>query len=183
MLKSYVLPLVSLVVLSACGHKPPESSAAKALAPDTDVYGTVKTCHDGDTCVIELDGGGSDQKVRFIGIDAPETSGGEGNDGQPLGQEARKALNELIKGKHVKLHAVKADTYGRTLGEVYLGTMLVNVEMVKRGHAETYIWSDSEIAAQAYRNAEKAAKDADRGIWSLTDYERPEDFRARTKDQ
>jgi micrococcal nuclease len=182
-----VAPLVfayaAVTLTSACGHESKtETEAAADVEPGSDYNGTVKTCHDGDTCVIRLDNGQGDLKVRFIGMDAPEVSGGDDGQGQPLGKEARNQLNALIKGETVRVHAVKHDMYDRMLSEIYLGDTLVNVEMIKRGMAEEYVWSPSEVDAHAYRAAEQDAKAEGRGIWSLEHYERPQDFRERTRD-
>lgn len=145
--------------------------------------GDVSTCADGDTCNIKLDEDGSTLKVRLIGIDAPESRGGDDGRGQPLGQEAKSQINALIKGKHVRVRVISKDRYERSLGEVFYGSMLVNVEMLKRGLAQTYIWSNDVINAGRYRSAEAKAKDSETGIWSLEDYESPEDFRRRMREE
>jgi micrococcal nuclease len=72
--------------------------------------------------------------------------------------------------------------YGRMLGEIYLGDLNLNVEQLKQGFAEEYIWNANEVDAPLYRQAEKSAKDAGRGIWELENYESPQDFRQRTKE-
>lgn len=173
------LSLVSLL-LPACGGAPaPEAATAAA---DEKVPGTVSYCHDGDTCTVKKDEGGT-MTVRLVGIDAPETSGGDDGHGQPLGQDAKSLLNELVKGKHVVVRAVTIDMYDRTIGEVFLGQKVVNVEMLKAGLAETYIWGNDGIDAQSYRNAQKTAKTEDKGVWSLADYESPSDFRKRMKEE
>lgn len=50
---------------------------------------------DGDTIVV--DDGGEEQKVRFLGIDAPEVSHGD-ETGEPCGEEAQEMTEELTAG-------------------------------------------------------------------------------------
>lgn len=175
---------LTTLLLAGCGQGrgPEASNVTEDIADGSDVEGRVSTCHDGDTCTIKLAGSGDSLKVRMIGIDAPEVSGGEDNQGQPLGQSARTQLNDLIKGKTVRVHAIHHDMYDRMLGEIYLDAKNINVEMLKRGFAEEYVWSNAEVDADAYRAAETYAKSHDLGVWELESYESPSDFRERTRD-
>lgn len=173
---------LAVLPLAACGgqESTEQSSDSSAIQAGSTVNGQVVTCHDGDTCSVKLSGQNRRLTVRLAGIDAPEVSGGEEN-GQPLGKDARNTLNGLVKGKSVKVKTVELDMYGRMVGEIYLGTKLVNMELVEKGMAEAYRWADNSINKKAYRDAEKRAKNAHRGVWSLDDYESPGDFRRRTK--
>lgn len=173
--------IVAAAVLSVgCGQKKNSST----VSDTAEIHrGTVSACADGDTCNIKLDDDGSTMKVRLIGIDAPESRGGDNNEGQPFGQEAKAYINDLIKGKSVKIRAISLDKYERTLGEIYLGNKLVNVDILRQGLAESYIWSDDTINADKYRDVEEKAYEAELGIWSLDEYESPEDFRRRMKEE
>lgn len=178
------LALVALATLSTgCGTKQEEktdASSAEAVGEAEEVQGTVKTCHDGDTCNVVLDDG-EYLTVRLSGIDAPEVSGGDDGQGQPFGREARDFLRGLVKGKHVTVRKIDKDPYKRTIGEILVNGKLVDIQMVEAGFAEAYKWATGPINKQAYKAAEQSAKAAKKGIWSLEDYESPGDFRARTK--
>ena len=111
---------------------------------------------DGDTATV-LVSGNKQVKVRFWGIDAPESS-------QDFGQRAKQKLSSLIYGKEVKVDITSKDRYGRSIGKVYVGGIYTNLEMVKSGlawHYVQYAPNDSEIA-----NAEKAARASKVGLWS-----------------
>src|SRR3989344_6996325 len=71
---------------------------------------------DGDT--IEIEGG---QKVRYIGIDTPETVDPRSLP-QCFGKEAASKNRELVEGKKVRLEKdiLDKDKYGRLLRYVYL---------------------------------------------------------------
>lgn len=49
------------------------------------------------------------------------------------GSVAKKALSEMVYKKTVTVDSHKADRYGRTVAEIWLGDRLVNLEMVKIG--------------------------------------------------
>jgi micrococcal nuclease len=124
--------------------------------------------------------------VRFYGMDAPETaktdfrSGRVKSPGQPWGDEAEKALAGKISGRTVRVEVMDVDRYHRIVAIIWLGDRNINLEMVREGHAEAY-----REYLKAYRaeflQAEREAKGARRGIWSLPNYERPCDFRRRMK--
>lgn len=179
------VPLMStlattLLLSVGCGAQSKQSEVKDATPAE--YFGKVNTCTDGDTCTIKLDSDLSNLKVRLIGIDAPETSHGPTEDGQPYGQEARDHINSLVKGKSVRIVAIDKDMYGRTLGEMYVGNVLVNVGMLKAGLALTYIWDKDDINATSYTSAQTKAKKDEKGIWSLDSFEKPEDYRRRLRD-
>ena len=85
---------------------------------------------DGDTFEIE-----NGDKVRMIGIDAPELKDNEG-------LESKNHLKLLIENKYVSLikdeKNKNKDFFGRLLRYVYLEDSDVNLEMIKDGHAKVY---------------------------------------------
>src|SRR5207302_4566860 len=92
----------------------------------------VLSVHDGDTITVQL--ADRKEKVRLIGIDAPEI------DQAPWGIQARDALRGLLDGKTVRLETdiTVRDQYRRLLAYVYVGEMLVNLELVRQGQAVLY---------------------------------------------
>lgn len=97
----------------------------------------VKSVYDGDTITVDIDLGFRvilhDQKIRLLGIDAPEVRGEE----RPEGLKARDFLRNMIEGHRVTLRTTrdKKGKYGRWLATVWLGTKDVNEEMILAGHA------------------------------------------------
>jgi micrococcal nuclease len=113
--------------------------------------------YDGDTIRIE-----TGQKVRLLGIDAPEYD-------QPLGQETNLYLRNLVLGKEVTIEydLEKTDKYGRLLCYIFLNQVLINEEILKNGFAKTlFIPIDKKLK---YRNlfikTESIAKEKKIGIW------------------
>jgi endonuclease YncB( thermonuclease family) len=93
-------------------------------------------------------------KVRLTGIDAPESD-------QPHGDAATRALKDMALKQRATLEIVATDIYGRKLGALAVGSLQVNAELVKRGHA----WASSRRADDALRTLQREAKRERRGLW------------------
>jgi micrococcal nuclease len=116
---------------------------------------------DGDTVkVLTLDN--QIIKVRLAEIDTPERK-------QPYGKEAKKALSALVFGKKVDLRPVTIDRYGRTVGHLFVGSLNVNKQMVRKGHAwvyKRYMKDKTLITDEDYAKSKKV------GLWALPEHQR-----------
>ena len=116
---------------------------------------------DGDTIVLD-----GNEKVRLIGIDAPEL-----NDlrepVQHLGEDCYRFAKGLVEGKRVRLeyNQERIDKYGRTLAYVYLedGTF-VNAEIVKQGYGFAYVKYPFKYMEE-FRRYEQGARESRIGLW------------------
>lgn len=85
---------------------------------------------DGDTIWVRLNG--SIEKVRYLGINAPESD-------TRCGKEAARVHRRLVQGKRLRLvrdtDVSDKDAYGRLLRYVYADGVLVNAELVRQGVA------------------------------------------------
>ena len=99
----------------------------------TDVY-------DGDTVTADIDLGFDiwrrNERLRLFGIDAPEVRGEE----REQGLLARDALRERLVGREVTICTIKDKTgkYGRYLVRIFDKGRLINLWLVRVGHAEPY---------------------------------------------
>ena len=123
---------------------------------------------DGDT--IRVLRGGKRVTVRLIGIDAPETNH-PNKPVEPWGPQATAFARQALDGQWVTLEygeGPRRDRYHRTLAYVRLadGT-LFNETLVRLGHARAYTRFPFAYKDQ-FRAAEREARDARRGLWSLT---------------
>jgi endonuclease YncB( thermonuclease family) len=145
-----VLALIAL--LSGCRSAPQFSGQ---------VVGVV----DGDTLVV-LDGR-REQRVRLIGIDAPEGR-------QAYGSQSKQHLSRLAFGRTATVIVQGSDRYGRTLGQVLVDGVDVGLEQVRAGMAWHYVRysTDPGIA-----KAELEARGGGRGIWAQHSPEPPWQFR------
>lgn len=126
---------------------------------------TVSRIIDGDT--YELSDG---RTIRLIGVDTPETD-------MPFYDEAVAFAESLILGREITLEFDKEelDKYGRSLAYVYLDTIFVNQMMAGRGLGIVYLFESNLKHAGILIDAQKRARAADLGVWSLPD-PAPEDY-------
>ena len=96
------------------------SPSAAAAARGPEARAEVLRVIDGDTIEVEL--GGAEEDVRYIGIDTPE-SVVPGEPVECFGKEASAANERLVEGETVRLvfDAERRDHYGRLLAYVYVG--------------------------------------------------------------
>ena len=117
---------------------------------------------DGDT--IEIEGG---EKVRYIGIDTPETVDPR-KPIQCFGVEASKKNKELVEGKTVRLEKdiTDRDKYNRLLRYIWVGDTFINLELVKQGFAYSYSYPPDIKYQEQFVKAQQEAREAKRGLWS-----------------
>jgi micrococcal nuclease len=114
---------------------------------------------DGDTIIIE---GG--YRVRYIGIDTPETY----PEAEAFGIEAWQANRSLVEGNEVRLEkdVSETDKYDRLLRYVYVDGVLVNAELVKQGLARAKAYPPDTKYQAYFEEMEAEAREAGRGIWA-----------------
>jgi micrococcal nuclease len=121
---------------------------------------------DGDTIRVSIDG--RTERVRYIGVDTPE-SVKPGTPVQCYAKRAAAANAALVAGRTVRLvgDVEHRDRYGRLLAYVYRDDdgAFVNAALVRDGFARTLtIPPNVEHAAEFARLASTARK-AGRGLW------------------
>ena len=118
---------------------------------------------DGDTIIVEIEG--ETYSVRYIGMDAPESTG------EWLTNEATAANRGLVEGKTVYLETdtSETDVYDRLLRYVYLadGTF-VNAALVRRGYARAVAYEPDTALQDVLTAAEEEARAEGRGLWQPT---------------
>ena len=133
------------------------------------VTATVVRIVDGDTIQVLV--GTTKFKVRYIGMDTPETVK-PGSSVERFGKEATAANRRLVEGRRVILERDVSDTdrYGRLLRYVWLregsGWLLVNLELVATGYAQVATFPPDVKYAEDFLAAERAARMAGLGLWA-----------------
>ncbi len=176
--------LVPLAFVWAAGDGPKSPGEPDEKAPPQLVEAYVYHCHDGDTCRVRI-ANGIWLNVRLAAIDAPEVEKRHGGKsewkGQPMGEAARDALNALIKGQDVRLRQVDLDQYNRPVVEILLKDQTVNRTLVEQGFAEVYRGKTKRMDKEAYFAAEARAKRDKKGIWGMSGYQSPSEYRKENK--
>ncbi|GED66469.1 hypothetical protein BRE01_01710 [Brevibacillus reuszeri] len=159
------------LLLAAC-------SASNQPQANGQIEATVKRVVDGDTFELE-----SGEKVRMIGMDTPETVK-PNHPVEPYGKEASNYTKELLTGQKVtlKFDAEPYDKYKRLLAYVYMsdGTF-VNEKLVRDGYARIMTIPPNVAHADLFLEAEREAREQNRGLWGLEDEKKAESKKKEDK--
>ncbi len=120
---------------------------------------------DGDTLEVAWPGGR--ERVRLLGVDAPETVHPE-RSVECFGPEASAFTRHRLLGRRVTLSFDRArrDAYGRLLAYVALGRARFNDELLARGYARLVVVPPNGAHGRAMLDLELAARAAGRGLWN-----------------
>ena len=128
-------------------------------------WATVTKIVDGDTVWVDLDGDAlGDYKVRYLGIDTPETYFGV----ECYGPEAKERNRELVGGQRVALQRDTSDVdrWDRLLRYVYLGDgTWINGALVREGYALVTIYPPDDRYEVALEALQERAVAENAGGW------------------
>jgi micrococcal nuclease len=164
--RTKLIGLVAALVIVGVGlvtakHLRPSQSAAPPG------YYHVKNFIDGDTFAVDMNG--TTEKVRFIGVDTPETHDPR-KAVQCFGQAAATFTQKTIGTQPVRLQAdpinTNRDRYNRLLRYIYLsdGTLL-NALIIKQGYGFAYT-SFPFTKVGEFRQYQKQAQAQKLGLWT-----------------
>jgi len=139
------------------------------------VSGVVARVIDGDTADIRVNG--SDRRVRFLGVDTPETV--HPTKGvQPHGKEASNFTKETLTARDVWLEYDKnpTDRYNRHLAYVWLSKPekindetirrdMFNAKLLAQGYAKVMIIKPNNRYEKLFKEIQNEAEKSKLGIW------------------
>lgn len=151
------------LLLGACA----QATANKAASQPAGTA-TVERVVDGDTIIVHV--GGRRERVRFIGMDTPESV----KPNTPVQCFAIAASNRtkalLPSGTPVRLvgDVEQRDKYKRLLAYVYRArdNLFVNLSLVQDGYAVPYTFPPNVAHTNEFVAAAAGARQAGRGLWS-----------------
>ena len=151
--------------VSLCVFLGLSSGASHADLAQTYVPSAVRII-DGDTIEI-IDHTGYSERVRLLGIDAPE-------DGQDFGNRSRQALAECVNTAladgNLFIITNKKDRYDRLVGKVMAGNTDCNLNQITLGlawHYKAYQSDQSPSDQTRYAQAELDARAQQLGLWRM----------------
>ncbi|MDN5348388.1 MAG: micrococcal nuclease [Clostridia bacterium] len=128
---------------------------------------------DGDTVYARLQNG-KEEKVRFIGVDTPEST----REVEPYGKEAAVYTKKRLDGKKVylELDVGERDKYGRLLAYVWLEqpkdnseaevrAKMFNAELLLNGYAQVMTVPPNVKYADLMAKLQQEAREAGKGLW------------------
>ncbi len=149
----------------------PVASPSGSEPPAEAVAGRVTRVSDGDTIVVEMSG--VSERVRYIGLDAPEIAHPDEGTLAECGGEAARALNaQLVDGREVRLERDHSDRdrFGRLLRHVWVqsdaGWLLAGERLVRLGAADARSFPPDTGRDRQLDAAEEVARQERLGIWA-----------------
>jgi len=138
-------------------------NAAEGAAPERMLKATVTRVVDGDTLDVLVDG--REERVRLIGVDAPEVRG----EAEPYGAEGMAFARQRLTGQAVdlELDVEERDRYGRLLAYVWIGGELFNETLVREGYATVMTVPPNVKYAERFVALQEEAREAGTGLWGL----------------
>lgn len=129
------------------------------------IYYKVVRVVDGDTIIIDMNS--TEERVRFIGINTPESVKPD-TPVEKYGKEASSFTNKLLKNKKVKLEfdAEKRDKYSRLLAYVYLPDgRMVNKILLEEGYAQVMTIPPNVKYQKEFLKLQRKAREQSKGLW------------------
>ena len=119
---------------------------------------------DGDT--VHVESGGKDYRLRYIGIDTPETV----DPRRPVGcfgAEASERNRQLVEGRTVGLEkdVSETDSFGRLLRYVWVEDQMVNEALVVEGYALAATYPPDVRYSGVFASLQAQAREGKRGLW------------------
>ena len=156
--------LAALVAGLAAGATVSVGDDDRRSAPGSWLDAHVVRVVDGDTIVVRI--GERVEKVRYIGVNAPELHHPKRGE-EPGGREAARVNRALVEGArvHLELDVRHRDRYGRLLAYVWVGDLMVNAELVRRGYAQVMTVPPNVRYQDLFLKFQRDASQAGRGLW------------------
>jgi len=154
--------LAAAIATGACG-KDQDAPAP----PEGTIPATVERVVDGDTVKVVLQDE-TTERIRLIGIDTPESVHPDASKNVPYGQVASDYTKSRLDGQTIglELDVEERDQYDRLLAYVWLGDELINLTLVREGHAVVSTYPPNVKYVDLFTAAQTEAREAGLGLWA-----------------
>jgi micrococcal nuclease len=134
------------------------------LASAGSLDGVVVRVVDGDTIHVRV--GDRVEKVRYIGVNTPEVHHPRKGE-EPGGRQALAVNRTLVERRTVRLETdvQSRDRYGRLLAYVWVGDVMVNAELLRRGYAQVMTVPPNVRHQDLFVKLQRDARESERGLW------------------
>jgi micrococcal nuclease len=171
-----------LLLLTACSQGgvllTRQAPATFSQEPGGYEEAVVRRVVDGDTIDVAITGRvdgpgaglaliGHTYRVRFLGIDTPETVKPD-TPVQCYGHQASAATKALLNGQDVRLvkDVEETDQYDRLLRYVYIGDEMANARLVANGYAYVLTYPPNVRHEDLFVQLARQARRSDAGLWA-----------------
>ena len=156
-----------LVVAAGIGAEGLLEDPDPSTADNEAAGGRVVKVVDGDTIHVQV--AGTREKVRYIGVDTPETKH-PARGVECYGRQALQFNARLVGGERVRLvrDVEERDRYGRLLAYVYRvrDGLFVNAELARLGYAQPLSIPPDVRHAERFADLARRAREEGRGLWA-----------------
>lgn len=120
---------------------------------------------DGDTFIIDYKG--TEERVRLIGIDTPESVHPNESKNTEEGIKTSNYTKERLEGKMIKLEldVQERDKYGRILAYVYVDGNMYNKELLELGYAKLATYPPNVKYVDDFTKLQEQARENKVGLW------------------
>lgn len=155
--------LFFLLILTGC-----YDAHNSANAPES--YSVVRVV-DGDTIIVDLDG--TEERVRLIGVDTPESVHPDKSKNVAYGKIASEFTKSMLEDQAVTLEydVQERDRYGRVLAYVYLDGEMFNKTLLEEGHAKVATYPPNVKYVDAFTAIQEKAREEKKGVWAYDAFE------------
>jgi len=156
-----VQPTATPAPIAASTIEPTGTPEITSTLPQAQVVRVI----DGDTIEVLLDG--QSYRVRYIGIDTPETVDLR-LPVECFGREASERNRQLVEGKTVRLEkdVSETDAFARLLRYVWVDGQMINAALVEEGYATVATYPPDVKYVDQLLALQQQARQAGLGLWS-----------------
>ena len=163
-----ILLILVIIVLNNLGYIELKKENLKNVEKESSnkkLY-LVKRVVDGDTFVVNFDG--TDEKVRLIGVDTPESVHKDKSKNTKEGKIASNYTTEKIQNKQVELEfdVQQRDKYGRILAYVYIDGNMLNKMLLEDGMAKLATYPPNVKYVEDFKKLQAEARKNNVGFWN-----------------
>lgn len=163
----FLIAISVIVRLTGCQEQLNTNSDKNLIAAE------ITRVVDGDTMkVILRDGNSSEETIRLLLIDTPETVHPD-KEVQPFGPEASAYAKRLLEHQDVQLEidVSERDKYGRLLVYLWIDDQMFNEMLLEEGLARVaYVIPPNIKYVDQFRDIQQKSQKSAKGIWSIENY-------------
>lgn len=154
-----IILLFFLLLLTGCNDDPNHEIAAETFP--------VIRVVDGDTLIVDRDG--TEERIRLIGIDTPESVHPDESRNVEYGEIASEFTESKLEDQAVTLEydVQERDQYGRILAYVYLNGEMFNKTLLEEGHAKVATYPPNVKYVEEFTALQEKAREEKKGIWAF----------------
>ena len=163
--KALIILVLGIVIILARNY---ETKQSIKISQNSSTNAELIRVVDGDTIIARVNN--IEERIRIIGINTPE-SVRPNSPVECFGRESSEYISQLFSNDNklrIKSDPTQdaRDRNGRLLAHVFLNNINIAQQMIMDGYGYEYTYREPYIYQSEYKNAERIARENNRGLWS-----------------